>query len=287
MGWHDKLGIKRLWPLVQGQRVERLPGDDPLFLRRGTVNFKAMARAGELIRAFRYGTLGQQADALAACRRYLVEQFRDGLLSNGSASEQGCGDPHLNYHLAALGAMRLAAVEFKLAELLDLTGRCYRWHLSYFRTVATPDGQVLGPGFRGKGGPWAQVADMVLREVDGLRHLGPVGPGEGGEWNEWRFAGAGLVRRLLRDGDDLGGAAATRKNPELVHLKVPLSIERSAVGHLAVLAYKNVPPRAVYPIDWVRVIYGKPGDHQVDFGKDWATPPLELPANQLKAERIQ
>lgn len=284
MGWHKILGPDRLGLLLAGKRVDKLPGKDPLFLARGTANFVAMAGAGELLRAYRYGTPAEQKEAHAAAAEVVGSQLSDGLLTVRGKCEQGAPDPHFNYHAVAVAAIRLAAIEFGLADLLVATGAWYRRMIWYLDEIATPDGQVLGPGFRGKGGPHCQVADLLLREVTGRPHQRPVGRGEGGVWNEWRFAGAGQVRKLLRSGDDLGGAGTRR---ESAWLRVPVVLTRWEGGHLAVMERENVAANAVEPIDWVRVEYGPVGQHRVTWGEDWKTPPPQPPAGKLKSERIQ
>lgn len=275
MGSHDAL-MDQLEKVLDG---EELPFSPRLqFESGGTVNFWAMAIAGEYLRAFRFGTDAEKKRARKRAREYFERQRKDGHMSRGNAVEQTCPDPHYNFHLVSAAAIRLGAREAGHADVLADSGEWFRWHVGLYRTCLSDDGEVYIPGLRAKGAPEWMVATMAIREILGLKRIGPAK--KPGKWKERFFAGPRLVRQLLEQGDDLGGAADSRETP---YLRLPMTVRRYEKGHVAVLA----PPREddlrlLEPLVWVSVQYtGRKNDLEV--GRKWEREPPVL-AN-LRDER--
>lgn len=273
MGMHDVL-MDQLEKVLDG---EALPFAPNLQVESGgTVNFWAMAIAGEYLRAVRFGTGEETKKARKRAREYFERQRKDGHMSRGGAIEQTCLDPHYNFHLVSAASIRLAAREAKHDDVLDDSGEWFRWHVALYRSCLSRSGEVFIPGVRAKGDPSWQVSTMAIREILGLKRIGPAKKPE--KWKERFFAGPRVVRQLLELDDDLGGAKSSKETP---FLRLPMTVRRYEDGHVAFLAPPPEGMKILEPLDWVSVRYD--ADNELETGRKWEHEPPVL-AN-LKDER--
>lgn len=273
MGTHKVL-MDRLEALLDGQEV---PFSSKLqFETGGTVNFWAMAVAGEYLRAFRFGTDEEKTKARKRARNYFDRQRQDGHMSRGLAVEQTCLDPHYNFHLVSAAAIRLGAREFGHSNVLDDAGEWFRWHVGLYRSCLSRSGEVFMPGLRAKGKPSWQVSTMAIREILGLKRIGPAKKPD--KWKERFFAGPRVVRQLLEDGDDLGGAKDSEETP---FLRIPMTVRRYEDGHVAFLQRPEENLTILEPLDWVCVRYD--ADNELEVDRDWEHEPPVLAG--LREER--
>lgn len=275
MGTHDVL-MDRLEKLLDGKEV---PFSARLqFETGGTVNFWAMAIAGEYLRAYQFGTGEEKRKARRRAREYFDRQRKDGHMSRGSAVEQTCPDPHYNFHLVSAAAIRLGARKFGHGNVLHDSGEWFRWHVGLYRSCLSTSGEVFIPGLRAKGGPSWQVSTMAIREILGLRRIGPAKKPE--KWKERFFAGPRVVRQLLEEGDDLGGAKDSREAP---FLRLPMTVRRYEKGHVAFLERPGQKLSILDPLDWVSVRYDE--DNKLESGRRWERqPPVQ--ANLVSERRL-
>lgn len=275
MGTHEAL-MDRLEKLLEGEEV---PFSANLqFETGGTANFWAMAIAGEYLRALRFGTDEEKKKARKRAREYFERQRKDGHMSRGDAVEQTCPDPHYNFHLVSAATIRLTAKEAGHADVLEDSGEWFRWHVGLYRCCLSDSGEIFVPGTRAKGEPSWQVATMAIREILGLKRIGPAK--KEAKWKDRFFAGPRVVRRLLEDGDDLGGAASSKEAP---FLRLPMTVRRYENAHVAFLAPPPEGLKLLEPLDWVSVRYDE--DNALETGRKWEHEPPVL-ANLVKEQRL-
>jgi hypothetical protein len=243
--------VDRLSALIDGAPVPPLDNDHFYMLgqlkvlpsgkvegegTRGTLNFQAMAWAAEYVRVWRGGEIPKTVPPKYAqaykdyWRQKALEYFERERDRGLMGAEQMCADPHHNFHVAAAAAIRLGAREFKHQELIDASGRYFRDLFAVYTAVATPDGTICMAGARAKGAfpPCTEVGSMIYRTVRGLPQQGVSGRDEA-SWRQTYYAAARAVRQLVRQGDDLGGAAKMRpEDLASVKLAYPMRVERYA-----------------------------------------------------------
>lgn len=276
MGTHEAL-MDRLETLLAGEEVPFSEGLQ--FESGGTANFWAMAIAGEYLRALRFGTDEQKKKARKRAREYFERQRKDGHMSRGDAIEQTCPDPHYNFHLVSAATIRLAALEAGHADVRDDSGEWFRWHTALYRSCLSKSGEVFIPGLRAKGEPSWQVPTMAIREILGLKRIGPAKKEE--KWKDKFFAGPRVVRRLLeKEHDDLGGAATADETP---FLRLPMTVRRYEDGHVAFLDPRPEGLKLLEPLDWVSVRYDQ--GNEIEIGRKWEVEPPVL-ANLVKEQRL-
>jgi hypothetical protein len=275
-GWH-KILYPPLLDLAAGKQVERPTGKSLMLdlssvlaggrrqsVTSGTPNFRWMGAAWWYLWAIRYGAGTADRDD---SRARVLELYRREIRLGHQLSEQTAPEPHDNFHRMAHAVIRLGAREAGDANVLAANTRWWAWRTALDAAGATPDGEVLLPGCRGDGGPTSQVGTAIYRMLVGLPHLGPAKSPKW--WTDPAYGGGApsLIRQLLARGDDLKAAA------DLPRLRLPMQIQRTAAGHFLTLtgALEDEPI-----IDWVRIRYGRPGLHDIAFGKDWKTSPEPL-----------
>ena len=266
--------MDRLEALLDGEEVPfaaRLQ-----FETRGTVNFWAMGVAGEYLRALRFGTDEQKKKARKRAREYFDRQRRDGHMSRGFAVEQTCLDPHYNFHLVSAAVIRLGAREAGHADVLADSGEWFRWHVGLYRSCMTPKGEVAIPGLRATDPPSWQTATMAIRTILDLKPIGPAK--KESKWKERVFAGPRVVRQLLRQGDDLGGAKDSTDTP---FLRLPMTVRRYENGYVASLKTPDEKLRIIKPLTWVSI--RQDATPELEAGLDWRHDPPAL--RNLIAER--
>ncbi len=263
MGTHEVL-MDRLEKLLDGKEVPFAP--NLLFETGGTVNFWAMGVAGEYLRAQRFGTDQEKKDSRKRAREYFDRQRQDGHMSRGKAVEQACPDPHYNFHLLSAAVIRLAAKEAGNDKVLDDSSEWFRWHVGLYRSCMSASGEVFIPGLRAKGAPSWQVPTMAMREILGLPRIGPAKKPE--KWKQRFFAGPRVVRQLLEQGDDLGGAKESTETP---FLRLPITVRRYQDGHVAFLAPAAAGLTILEPLSWVSVRYDQ--DNALEIGRAWENDP--------------
>lgn len=272
MGTHERL-LDRLETLLDGKEVPYAP--DLQFETGGTVNFWAMAIAGEYLRALRFGTDQEKRKARKRAREYFDRQRKDGHMSRGRAVEQTCLDPHYNFHLVSAAAIRLGARESKHADVLADSGEWFRWHVGLYRSCLSGRGEIVMPGTRATETPSWQAPTMAIREILGLPRTGPAKKPK--KWKERFFAGPRVVRQLLEEGDDLGGARTSTETP---FLRLPMTVRRYEKGFVAFLARPGASLTIIEPLDWVSVRHDS---KELETGREWKRDPPEQ--KNLLAER--
>ncbi len=210
-----------------------------------------------------------------------------------------CPDPHAGMHLEAHTAILCATLEHprpKLRNLaLDWLGRALR----LYNALASPDGEPWAPGLRTKTAlPRNQAAAALVREVLGLPHRrekGQIVAAEklelpGTSRSPYYFASLRWLRRLLAERPllrrELKARATAGPFPE--KLLLPLHVVRFEGGLVASLRQSARPPHKGWldPVDWVFVHWSSPGKHQAQVGREWKTPPRELPRAARVLERL-
>lgn len=267
MGTHEVL-MDRLEKLLDGGQV---PFSANLqFETGGTVNFWAMAVAGEYLRAIRFGTDAEKKKARLRAREYFDRQRKDGHMSRGLAIEQSCLDPHYNFHLVSAATIRLAAREAGHADVLADSGEWFRWHVGLYRSCMW-NGEVFMPGLRAKGNPSWQTSTMAIRTILGLKPTGPAK--KAAKWKERVFAGPRIVRQLLSLNDDLGGAKDSKETP---FLRLPMTVRNYENGFVAFLQRPAAGSglTILEPLDWVCV---RNDSHDgPELGREWEKEPPAL-----------
>lgn len=283
MGWHDRL-MGRLEPLLRGERVPPPADRSWLMLNGGTANFRAMAWGAEYLRITRFPkelpkwVAAKDAGTYIAswrsqCREFFETQKKDGFMCLGARIEQVCPDPHANFWITAVVAMRRAAQEAGHKDVLSLTSWWFQALLAVYKATMTPEGQPVSPGARAKGLPVSEVGMLVVQTLLRMPYPGvfkkPDGP-----WEETYYAGAREVRRLYREGDDLGGAAQAEALPRL---RFPMVVQRFEGGHLAWCRQTEdeFPLQSEFA-DWVLVRYVKFRRHDIELDRNWQRPRPEI-----------
>jgi hypothetical protein len=275
MGWHDALYNKYLLPLESGKEMPK-PGPKALFAVRrpdgtwgqneGTPNFRWMGAAGWYGWALKFGTLADVEMTESRVLDLYRQEREKGLM----LGEQTACDPHANFHLAAHAAIRIFARKADRKVVLAHNGDWWRKLHGVYKLGATPDGEIflpstrLGPSPTNHANPVTQPGTAVYRIFAKLPHLAPMK--SKGWWKDEMNQSARMVRDLLEAGDDLGGALT---KPELPRLRMPMVVVRANQGHFAFVEGNPVhTPTA----DWVKVTYGPPKHHTLEYGVNWAKP---------------
>ncbi|HYN19914.1 MAG TPA: hypothetical protein VE078_03065 [Thermoanaerobaculia bacterium] len=276
MGTHETL-MDRLETLLGGEEVPFAPKLQ--FESGGTVNFWAMGIAGEYLRALRFGSDPEKTKARNRAREYFDRQRKDGHMSRGFAVEQTCLDPHYNFHLVSAAVIRLGAREAGHADVLEDSGQWFRWHTALYKSCLSARGEVFMPGLRAKGKPSWQVSTMAIREILGLPRIGAAR--KPAKLKDRFFAGPRVVRQLLAEGDDLGGAKDSDETP---FLRLPMTVRQFEGGHVAFLSRPGEELTILEPLDWVSVRYD--ADDDFEIGRDWEKDPPEQAASLRREQRI-
>ncbi len=275
MGWHDVLYNKFLLPLESGKVMPR-PGDKAFFAIRqadgtwtrntGTANFRWMGAAGFYGWALRFGT--PQDVELAESR--VLDLYRQEREKGLMLGEQTACDPHANFHLAAHAAIRIFAREADRKLVLAQNGDWWRKLHGVYKLGATPDGEIflpstrLGPSATNHANPVTQPGTAIYRIFAGLPHLAPMKSKHW--WQDEMNQSPRMVRDLLEAGDDLGGALT---RPELPRLQMPMFVIRASQGHFASVEGN---PGQTPTADWVKITYGPPRHHTLEYGVNWTKP---------------
>jgi hypothetical protein len=291
MGWHKVLYNDYLLPLESGKVMPK-PGPNALFAKRqpdgpggtwthneGTPNFRWMGAAGWYGWALKFGT---PADVEMTESRVL-DLYRQEREKGLMLGEQTACDPHANFHLAAHAAIRTFAREADRKLVLAHNGDWWRKLHGVYKLGATPDGEILlpstrlGPSLANHADPVTQPGTAIYRTFAGLPHLAPMKSQS--FWKDEMNQSARMVRDLVEAGDDLGGALT---KPELPRLRMPMVVVRASQGHFA---FVEGSPVGKPTADWVKVTYGAPRHHTLEYGVNWATPRPEVHWSDV--ERIE
>lgn len=273
-----------LWPLLcrilRGDKVPR-PGEILMGLKPGkqmSPNHKLLAWAVGMEWLARHGSV-EDALALVALREKISRegwsQKTTGLWTMGRNSEQFASDPHAAYWLLPALRFALGAVDHWLPWW---RGTVYAW-----RTVATPDGEILTACARAKMGPWQKIASACYRVLHGLpqrdnrqraqtlekwikaqeNEYGPNGP---------QVAVTELVKAL--DGPRPRLVLGDLESPVLA---LPLTVERHGDRHVTTMQ-----PRAGYapvaPCWRLTAVYGAKGPERAVWS-------LEEPPRQPESQK--
>lgn len=286
MGWHNHL-MDRLEPLLRGEHISPPPGSPFLMLDGGTQNFKAMAWGTEYLRVTRFpdelpafvkpGEKQKYIDSWREkCKGFFETQKKHGFMTigTGKGTEQLCPDPHTNFWITAVVAMRRAAKEAGHADVLELSSWWFRSLLAIYKATMTPDGLPVLPGARCKGLPSTEVGMLIVQTLLKLPYQG-VFRRKGDLWEQTYYAAAREVRRLVEEeGDDLGGAA---KAEELPKLKFPMQVVRFKGGHLAWCEQAETGFQLQDQFcSWVLCRYVKFRKHSIEFDRNWSKPLPEI-----------
>lgn len=232
MGYEKGITAKWRDMVLKGEYPERIPGgprgpDSP---SGGTPNHELLARMARLTWALDKGTPEQQQEELAGVVRFYDNQIEGGFMTRGQANEQ-LSPSHSQWWVTTALGLRWVAWErsekFPEAsrQLLFVTGRWLRHHHALCRLFATPDGIVVpgarawpgegGDGFYGK----CKVRDELYKAVETgkVRKI----------WDPERnldMLGLVFADKLLKAGDDLGGAKGATELPKL---RWPISVRRN------------------------------------------------------------
>ncbi len=238
------LGCSSIWSLAPAPDMKGyLEGS------RGTPNHRG------LLRLWRYGYAQRAAgEAERAAARYWLADF---LKKQFTAEGQQYGEIMTTSHPQIWAQIRSAARALSSRplnhhrvalpgeeEIFDLAGQCYRRQLYLYREleVKPPEvaeecvGYVLAPNSRSAGAHsdihTVEYALLEGRPAPG-RFDNPSRPMQGDPndpdgrwWYNFYSIGVWAARRLIRDGDDLGGAAGEHHRTEPALLRNPLYIER-------------------------------------------------------------
>lgn len=227
-------GITARWRdmVLHGEYPDRIPGGprSPDSPAGGTPNHELLARMARLTWALEKGTPEQQEEELAGVVRFYDNQIANGFMTRGQANEQ-LSPSHSQWWITAALGLRWVAWERKeqfpeaSRQLMWVTGRWLRHHHALCRLFATPDGIVVpgarawpgegGDGFYGK----SKVRDELYKAIESgkVRKL----------WDPERnldMLGLVFADKLLKAGDDLGGAKGATELPKL---RWPISVRRN------------------------------------------------------------
>lgn len=233
-------GITARWRdmVLKGEYPDRIPGgprgpDSP---SGGTPNHELLARTARLTWALEKGTPEQQQEELEGVVRFYDNQIGGGFMTRGQANEQLSPSHSQWWITAALGLRWVAwtrSEQFPEAsrQLLFVTGRWLRHHHALCRLFATPDGIVV-PGARawpGEGGEGFYGKSKVRDELYKAIETGKVRKIWDPEKN-LDMLGLVFADKLLKAGDDLGGA---KDATELPKLRWPISVRRDGKNFTA------------------------------------------------------
>jgi hypothetical protein len=269
----------------------------------GTDNYESMLIASWLWRVLAQGAAADPAERHEAFR--LASMLYDQEEKVGMwRTECTCPSPHDEMHLMSHLTVAAAASRWRRPKLLSMSIASVGRALRLYRLTMAPDGEPYMGGARTKTAtPRRHGAAAVMRELLGLPHRTERGSttmtiegkkvavtadtlGRGVEadyFRPLRWLRALLDERpALRDQLlDLG-----ERGP-LPRLRYPATLYRTEGGLLWVHDRPADPPRHLLGefCDWVRVEWGKPGQHLVEVGKGWATPAPPAPKG-ARAVRI-
>jgi hypothetical protein len=229
MGFHDAL-MDRLEPALDGKELPP-PGEALLFNQGGTANFRAMAWGTEYLRT------GSEESRRRLLKDFFKEQWEDGFMCLGEAVEQFCADPHMNFWICSVLAMRQGAKKHGHQDVLDETGRWFRSLSTLVRRGMRPDGWCVLPAARTKSAvPGQMVASMLVKFALTGKRIGPAKRPEKLEARDFTAVRVGI--RMIEAGDDLELASG----PVEVKLRFPITVNKFAGGHEAFIADWSRPP---------------------------------------------
>lgn len=228
-------GITRRWRdmVLNNDYSPAIPGGprSPDTAAGGTPNHELLARLARLTWALEKGTAAQQAEELDGVVQFYDNQIEGGFMSRGNATEQ-LSPSHSQWWLTAalglrwLGWTNRASRPDLSKKLLDVTGRWLGHHHALCRLFATNDG-IVAPGARAwprpdpaSGKPYygkCKQRDVLYDSIESgrVKKLWPS--------DNLDMLGLIFADRLLKDGDDLGGAKTATELPKL---KWPISFRR-------------------------------------------------------------
>lgn len=232
MGYEKGITAKWRNMVLHGEYPEEMPGGprSKETASGGTPNHELLARMARLTWALEKGTPDQQEEELAGLVRFYDNQIENGFMTRGQANEQ-LSPSHSQWWITAALGLRWIAWERKeqfpevSRQLMFVTGRWLCHHHALCRLFATPDGIVVpgarswpgegGEGFYGK----CKVRDELYKAVETgrVRKI----------WDPERnldMLGLVFADRLLKAGDDLGGAKGATEVPKL---RWPISVRRN------------------------------------------------------------
>ena len=228
-------GITRRWSdmVLKGEYLPNIPGGprSPDSPSGGTPNHELLARMARLTWALEKGTPEQQTEELDGVVRFYDNQIEGGFMTRGNANEQ-FSPSHSQWWITAALGLRWLGWELRekrpdvSEKLLAITGRWLRHHHALCRLFATKKG-IVAPGARswpqpepGSDKPYygkCKVRDELYLAIESgkVRKL----------WDPDNLDMLGLIfaDRLLKAGDDLGGA---KEAAELPKLRWPISYRR-------------------------------------------------------------
>lgn len=225
---------------------------------RGTPNHRFLARVLALWRARREGNAADIAHARRLVNDFIEAQWT----SKGWLYGETLTTSHDPIWTLALMCARAYALHYGDAELLEATGRDCRARLWLYRLLArpVPGGEeyvaangfapwVFSPAAR-EAGPYSEFRTVEYCTMVGAPYPPrldesfalsdrpiPGRPNEpfGPWWQHERHVGAWMMRRMIVNGDDLGGA--TKGCTEQAVLRDPLFVETRGADKVARVPY--------------------------------------------------
>jgi hypothetical protein len=228
-------GITRKWSdmVLKNEFLPVIPGGprSPDSPTGGTPNHELLARLARLTWALEKGTAEQQAEELDGMVGFYNNQVTAGFMTRGNANEQ-FSPSHSQWWITTPLGLRWMAWERRDSrpdvskKLLDITGRWLRHHHALCRFFATKDG-IVAPGARAWPLPEpdsgksyygkCKVRDELFLAVETGRVRKVF------EAEKLDLLGLIFADRLLKAGDDLGGAKSATEVPTL---RWPISYRR-------------------------------------------------------------
>ncbi|HEX3130742.1 MAG TPA: hypothetical protein VH394_25625 [Thermoanaerobaculia bacterium] len=233
-------GITRKWidMILDGNYPDRIPGGprDPDSPSGGTPNHELLARAARLTWALKKGTKEQRDEELAGLVRFFDNQVEGGFMTRGNANEQ-LSPSHSQWWINAVLGLRWLGWTVRdtfpdaSRQLMAVTGRWLRHHHALCRLFVTREG-IVAPGARA----WPIGGDLTkyygrCKLRDELYKAVETGKVKR-LWTAENLDMLGMIfaDKLLREGDDLGGA---KQADELPKLRWPMSIRREGENFTA------------------------------------------------------
>ncbi|MES1240446.1 MAG: hypothetical protein ABUT39_02400 [Acidobacteriota bacterium] len=233
--------------LIHGEGNPEKPGG--LNLQGGTPNHKALAAACSYGWTRAFGN-GEQKDKARGKVLDLFAEQKKGHYNWGDANEVLTAS-HYNWWGTALAALRWFARKQGDEQIVDLSSRWWRGEIALLSLVSVPSGKLQGnivsPGARTRYSPsnpssgGDTTRDVMYSLVMGLnanRKKEPWFKKAAGK-EALDTVAAWIVRELLADGDDLGGAkqaglrALDGNTNDLPPLRDRLQVARTPEGHVA------------------------------------------------------
>ena len=228
-------GITRKWSdmVLKNEYLPVIPGGprSPDTPTGGTPNHELLARLARLTWALEKGTAEQQVQELDGIVGFYDNQVTAGFMTRGNANEQ-FSPSHSQWWITAALGLRWKAWELRESrpdvsrKLMNVTGRLLRHHHALCRFFATKDG-IVAPGARAWPLPEpdsdqsyygkCKVRDELYLAVETgrVRKLFDA--------EKLDLLGLIFADRLLKAGDDLGGAKSATEVPKL---RWPISYRR-------------------------------------------------------------